>query len=99
MTAETGWRNDWRCPDGHEMRCVTVNQGATPMFMGCLIEVDGSSCGKRADSQFHTRQWSDEPPEYEWFKRDPLSTDNPGVRDHLERGGLALRRMSDGVEV
>ena len=110
MTAESGWRNDWRCPDGHEMRCVTVDKGATPMMLQCQIQVDTHHfeltgietailCMKTSMSQFDTHRWSDEPPEYEWFKRDPLPTDNEGARDHLERGGLALRRMSDGIEV
>ena len=77
------------------MRCVTVDAGATPMFMPCLID----ECGKRADSQFDTHRHSEQPPEYEWFSRDPLPTDNLGMRDHLERGGLTLRRVSDGIEV
>lgn len=96
---EAGAINAWNCPDcKRNTVAIHVDEGVTPMFLRCR-RTEG--CNGMASSAMYP-----DPPipehiidalEWEWYKpadADLQSLDSE-MRDHVDRGGLILRPLSD----
>lgn len=91
--------NGWKCGIcGKITYCIHVYEGITPMFLGCR-ETDG--CTGTAKSLMYPP-----PPapdhviaavKWEWYKpcADELRNSDAPTREHVERGGLLLRELTD----
>ena len=97
--------NGWTCDTcGKTTYCVELDEGVTPMFLACRAEgVDprDAVCKGRGTSLMYPDA---APPPYvlaavrwEWFRPSPRAVRRmePGMRDHIERGGLDLRPLTD----
>lgn len=92
-----GRHNAYRCDDCHAYTVVRhADSGVTPMFLGCRAT---EGCKGQGVSLGYPE--GPIPPEFlpapwEWYRPtadDPILRD-PAMRDHVERGGLALRAAS-----
>jgi hypothetical protein len=92
--------NAYRCDDcGGNTVTLDVDEGVTPMFLGCRADGTETGCGGRAVSMGYPKgpapSWA--VPAWEWYKPGPVELRgmSPEMRDHCQRGGLALRRIGD----
>lgn len=106
MTAPAGSVNAWQCDECRAyLVAIHVVEGVTPMFLACRAIVDaGRGCGGRGTSLGYPS-----PPvpekflsavEWEWTlpsttERKRWRRENPEMLDHVNRGGLVLRPLSD----
>lgn len=91
--------NGWRCDRcGHHTYCVHVDDGVTPMFLGCRAT---AGCKGTGISIMYPPppipQHVLEAVEWEWFKPSDKAVRrmDSAMRDHIEKGGLELRRLTD----
>jgi hypothetical protein len=79
---------------------VTVDrdEGVTPFMLGCRAT---EGCGKMMQSSFYMVN-QDLEPTHEWFRPEDLEAylveevderDRVAMRDHIEQGGLVLRKI------
>lgn len=97
--------NGWRCDTcGQVTYAVHVDDGVTPMFLACRAEgLDPRQA--RCKGMGQSLMYPPPPvPEHvvkavawEWFRpgRRALKRMDAGMRDHIERGGLDLRPLTD----
>jgi hypothetical protein len=91
--------NAYRCDDcGRYTVTIDRDEGVTPMFLGCRADgTEDYACGGRAVSLGYPKgprpSWA--VPAWEWYKPDAaeLARMSPEMRDHVQRGGLALRKI------
>jgi hypothetical protein len=93
----TGRHNAYRCDDcGHFTVVVHVDTGVTPMFLACRATEGCKGQGVSLGYPEGPIPKSMLPARWEWYR--PTSDDpilnHPGMREHVERGGLALRAAS-----
>lgn len=80
--------NVYECPDGHQTVTIDLEDGTTPMMMNCRTP----NCGKTSCSKWY-RVDQNLKPEFEWFKPTDMKKLNPAERDHVQRGGLLIRKI------
>lgn len=94
MTTKAGDINGYICETCTGVIYVRhADAGTTPMFLTCRAT---AGCAGRMDSTMYALPPAGFHPlhvTYEWFKPNDLSDYDPSMRDHLERGGLDLRRI------
>lgn len=102
---QPGTINGYRCDAcGLHTFIVHVQDGVTPMFLACRaegVEPDEATCKGRAVSLMYP----DEPPPvriveavaWEWYSPDPIELADlePESREHVRKGGLLLRPLTD----
>jgi hypothetical protein len=93
--------NVYTCPEGHHTVTFDVDDGVTPMFLGCRYDGTETGCGLTAESacypdsplpdilrvKFEQFGWEWYRPSVKWARRK-----GPETLDHVQRGGLVLRR-------
>jgi hypothetical protein len=91
--------NGWRCADcGAHTYVVHVDDGVTPMFLACRAT---EGCKGTGVSLMYSRppvpQHVIDAVEWEWFRPQDRAVRRmeAGMRDHIKRGGLDLRRLTD----
>ncbi len=82
--------NVYKCDTCHRF-IVTVDrdEGVTPMFLSCKGK---PGCQGRMTSRMY-RVPQVLVPDWEWYKPASLEGLREGEREHVERGGLLLRRI------
>lgn len=84
---------------------IDVDEGVTPMFLACRVKGDPSDPGNDCKGMSQSMMYPKEPwpetdgygnpiptePTWEWFKPADPSKLPPGMREHVEKGGLDLR--------
>lgn len=80
--------NAYECPDGHLTVTIDLEDGTTPMMMNCR----NPSCGKVSRSKWYKVDQNLKPT-FEWFKPTDMKKLNPAERDHVQRGGLLIRKI------
>lgn len=95
-----GKLNKYTCEKcGGTFTTIDLNDGVTPFMTRCRAETDRfERCAGMAQSHFyrvHGEAW----PEWGWYTPDAawLERQDDGMKDHVSRGGLVLRRL-DPVE-
>ena len=83
-----GKKNIYTCTAGHSTVTVDIDDGVTPFMITC--QEDG--CDRTATSMFY-RCDQDLEPTHEWYKPDKDAEMTQGERDHVEQGGLLLRKI------
>jgi hypothetical protein len=84
--------NGYQCPTcGAVTVTIDVDDGATPMMLRCRKT---PGCEGVAQSMWYRVPSDIGEPEWEWFRPSKAATRrmDAGMRDHIERGGLDLRR-------
>lgn len=100
MSEQANAVNVYVCPQCG-WRMVTINrlEGTTPMFVRCGNGCDRGDFPVACSSMYRADQA--QTPTHEWYRPTTASErkklDDPGVRQHVEAGGLLLRRIADGV--
>ena len=98
MNPELPMENVYVCPKSHMTVTVDVDVGVTPFILKCRRE----GCDEFAQSRFYPkspRHYSMPDPEWEWYR--------PGYEeyllmehdDHVEKGGLLIRRRTDRTPI
>lgn len=95
--AKRGEINGWRCEEcGAVTYCVHVDDGVTPMFLGCRAT---EGCNGRASSLMYPGPPHPAPIEeavaWEWYRPSKRKAKRMGIWDgHVELGGLAIRPLT-----
>lgn len=87
-----GKKNIYKCDDGHLTVTIDRDDGVTPFMTAC--PKDG--CSLMARSHMYHEQCQVFEPSHEWYRPNAIQMADearPGVIDHVERGGLLLRRI------
>jgi len=86
--------NTYTCPKGHIMVTKDVDEGVTPMLLNCKHKKDvgRGECGQTAMSAGYQCDQT-LTPEYEWFKPRSLSGYSEGMKEHIRKGGLEIRKI------
>lgn len=91
--------NGWRCDEcGFHTYAIHVDDGVTPMFLTCRAL---PSCKGRAVSLMYPAPPAPEhvvkAVAWEWYRpsRKAIRSMSSSMRDHIERGGLDLRPLTD----
>ncbi len=78
-----------------ECRGLTVtidrDEGVTPFMIGCHAGV--GKCDGTAYSSFYKPRMPHGKPEWEWYKASPREARSLGEAEHIEKGGLMLRKI------
>lgn len=90
--------NGWYCGQcGLHTYVVHVDPGVTPMFLGCC-RASGGCKGPGISLMYPTAP----PPEHvklsvkhEWYKPGKRARLSPEEREHVKKGGLLLRELTD----
>lgn len=102
-----GARNAYFCPTckGYTIT-VDVDEGVTPMFLGCRATGDVVACGGRAESLgYPPEPWPmadpggrqiPQTPMFEWYRPDEVELRDMSAEmvEHVGKGGLALRPVT-----
>lgn len=79
---------------------VTINgeEGVTPFVIACRADWPASNCDGMSQSRFY-RGTDNLDPQWEWHRPTPeecreKEKEAPGLTEHVERGGLVLRRLT-----
>lgn len=95
MTMEKkGQINVYVCPAGHKTITENLDDGTTPMIIGCEHPRPYSStlpCGEMAKSSFY-RVDQTLKAGFEWYKPTDLKAIARRLREHVRMGGLLLRK-------
>lgn len=78
---------------GGKTTTVDVDHGVTPMFLACRASGDVEGCDGRAVSSMYRPEPPYPPPAWEWYRPSSKAGLEPAARDHVERGGLLLRKI------
>lgn len=96
--------NGWTCDRcGETTYCVHVDDGVTPMFLACRAHGEAGSCGMGTSLMYPAPPVPDHviaAVRWEWYSPDPkekttLYFEDPPVFDHVDKGGLLLRELTD----
>ena len=95
----TGRVNAYKCDScGRYTVTIDRDEGVTPMFLACRADgTEDFKCNGRAVSlgypQGPTPDWA--VPAWEWYKPSRIEMHglSPEMRDHVQRGGLMLRKI------
>lgn len=94
--------NVYTCPkcEGFTVT-VDIDEGVTPMFLNCRASGEEGDCDGMAVSAMYPkgpRPARIPEPAWEWFKPDGDEYENlsPAMKDHVDRGGLDIRKRQDG---
>ncbi|ARK09055.1 hypothetical protein A6C57_01280 [Fibrella sp. ES10-3-2-2] len=84
--------NTYTCGKGHVTVTRDVDEGVTPMNKNC------PTCGQPARSGWYNVDQL-QTPTHEWYKpRHPERYNNPNMREHCQKGGLAFRAVGEPDE-
>lgn len=89
-----GKKNIYKCDDGHLTVTIDRDDGVTPFMTTCTY----TGCGKMARSHMYHAQCQVFEPTHEWYRpteRQMSKEKRPGVIDHVKRGGLLLRAITE----
>lgn len=89
MATLVGKKNIYTCEVcGNHIVTVDIDEGTAPVYLTCRSTQD---CRGWMVSHFYDVP-QDIIPDWEWYK--PSSTEgmNPGMKEHIEAGGLDLRK-------
>jgi len=93
-----GKKNIYTCPKGHKTVTTDVDDGVTPMMLRCRQRDDDGkhNCTEMASSQFCRLTPAEQtlPAEYEWFRPASFKGYSREMKEHLEQGGLELRKIA-----
>ena len=102
MSAPVGAINAWKCDKCGGLTVARhAGEGVTPMFLACRASGNVEDCGGQGVSSGYP---TDPVPqrildrlEWEWYRPggDELRSMNPQMQDHIQKGGLALRRIEE----
>lgn len=97
---ELDWRlNVYHCKNGHLTTTVDVDTGVTPFRMGC----PHAGCNDDATSSFYPKERPIPEvvpaPSHEWYRPTDTTKLSDGTKDHVDRGGLLLRKRTNAVPV
>lgn len=97
--SERGEVNGWRCDNcARTMYAIHVHDGVTPMFLGCRQTV---ACHGMGVSLMYPPPPVPPPVlgeiKWEWYRPDDAERNrlDPQSSDHVEKGGLLLRDLTD----
>ncbi len=84
--------NVYTCSAGHQTVTIDRDKGTTPFMIGCVES--GRLCNRDAMSSCYQVDQS-LVPTHEWYAPTERQAKrlHPAERDHVERGGLLLRRI------
>lgn len=92
--------NTYTCPKGHVTVTIDLADGTTPMMLRCKQK---DNDGKHNCTEFASSGWynvaQNLKPEYEWYKPENLKGLNPDEKEHVQKGGLLLRKIKSWQEV
>lgn len=89
--------NSYYCNVCHNVTItVDVANGVTPMFIDCLATPD---CKGMAASAGYPRTKAETKPSWEWYKPAKLRGLSPSEIDHVELGGLLLRKRTAAAPI
>lgn len=99
--------NVYVCEYGCHTVTIDVDEGVTPMFIKCraaprpdrpiekrFLDENGECNGRATSSMYPPPpmpSWIGKPT-HEWYRPTELSDLDPETREHVERGGLLLRK-------
>lgn len=91
MSSFEGKVNIYVCKEGHKTITIDSVEGVTPFLIKCRCT---GGCDELAQSSMY-RVDQAQRPGYEWYKPDKKEFNNldEGMKDHVNRGGLLLRRV------
>ena len=85
-----GEKNQYRCQlCGGTITTLDVDDGVTPFMLACRAT---PGCKGVMRSGFYVAVDQSAKPDYEWFRPASLKGYNHAMRDHINKGGLDLRR-------
>jgi hypothetical protein len=88
--------NTYTCPQGHVTVTKDADEGTTPMMLRCRQK---DNDGKHNCTEFSSSAWyrcnQCLTPEYEWYKPDTLKGLNHDEKEHVQMGGLLLRKIKN----
>lgn len=99
MSGKVGEINGWVCKDcGEVTYAVHVDEGVTPMFLGCCASATCNGQGvslmypspPAPDYVIAAVRWEWYRPSLQWARRK-----GPAMLDHVRRGGLAFRGLTN----
>ena len=96
-----GRENVYTCPKcGGYTVTVDVDDGVTPFLLNCRASGEEGKCDGKATSAFYPKSPRPPripPPAWEWYAPSAEETAklSPGMRDHVEQGGLLIRKKCD----
>ena len=94
-------KNAYECDKCHgEIVTVNLDEGVTPFMVRCRAKWPNSCYGMMTSKFYRISQSS--PAMWGWYRPDAtelerLESTAPGIKDHVEGGGLLLRKL-DGAE-
>ena len=109
MSGKAGEKNAYYCETcGGYTVVIHRDDGVTPMFLACRAAGEVETCQGRAVSMMY-RDIDSAPanvpkePAWEWVKPSKsrvrrIKKRNPAFAEHLERGGLELRKIERGSD-
>lgn len=85
---------------------VDVDEGVTPMFLACRAsghdprDPENPCDGMARSMMYPPPPWPDHPdlnagPTWEWYRPTDVAALPDGLREHVEKGGLDLRRRGE----
>jgi len=85
-----GKKNRYTC-DKCKGIIITIDRddGVTPAFLSCKVT---QGCTGTMNSDFY-RVKTNTPPNYEWYKPESLLGFSRAMKQHIEMGGLVLRKI------
>lgn len=90
-----GKKNLYQCHDCHgEIVTLDLVDGTTPFMLACLVT---PGCKGMMTSSFYQIDQS-LPFQYEWFMPDSPDGYDEWTRDHIQKGGLVIRRRLIDLE-
>lgn len=94
-----GQRNAYKCEKcGKEMVTVNLTDGVTPFIVKCRANWPGQ-CGGMSQSRVYRIDQAT-PATWGWYRPndtelDALEFATPGVKEHVAKGGLMLRKLDN----
>lgn len=89
MTEQPGMINAYVCSNQHTLWTRNADAGTTPMLIPC----PEPGCKTSAASKFYRVEQNAGLVTHEWYRHPKPSRLTPEQRQHVERGGLLLRRL------
>lgn len=90
-----GMINVYTCKKGHRTVTVDRDSGVTPMFIDCPHDecVNGGVLSFQLATSCMYRTDQSQTPSHEWYRPGDDETLNPAEREHVDAGGLLLRKI------
>ena len=80
---------------------IDVDEGVTPFMLRCRASSNEADCdGYAQSSMYRVPQGPSPEPKWEWFRPTGIEYRKLSreMRDHVDKGGLDLRKIQSGVE-